>query len=239
VDFIHRALWRDRRLLATYKDGRAHLNAYLDDYAFLSDALIELLETRWRTRDLEFACALADVMLELFADAEAGGFFFTASDHEHLIHRSKGFGDESLPSGNAVAAAALTRLGYLLGEERYLLAAERTLRASLAPMREYPESHMSMINALELYRKPAQAIIVRGRDADAWAQALRARYVPTRMVFAIPEDAADLPPALAQKHAAGGTAVYVCTGTTCAAPLTDLEAAVHALEWPEHAGPSS
>jgi uncharacterized protein len=239
VDFIHRALWRGRRLLATYKDGRAHLNAYLDDYAFLADALIELLETRWRTRDLEFACALADSMLELFADTEAGGFYFTATDHERLIHRSKGFSDESLPSGNAVAAAALTRLGYLLGEERYLLAAERTLRASFELMREHPHSHMSMINALELYRKPAQVVIVRGRDAPAWAEALRARYAPTRMVFAIPDDADDLPPALEQKRAppgstAGGTAVYICTGTTCGAPLTDLDEAVSALELPAH-----
>ena len=100
VDCIHRALWRDGRLLATYKDGRAHLQAYLDDYAFLADALIELLQTRWRVRDLVFAQALVEVMMAFYADAESGGFFFTASDHERLIHRSKTFSDESIPSGN-------------------------------------------------------------------------------------------------------------------------------------------
>src|SRR5579862_1023084 len=102
VDFIHRTLWRDGRLLATYKDGRAHLGAYLDDYAFLADALLELLQTRWRSRDLEFARALAEVMLEQFLDRERGGFFFTAAEHEPLIHRTKTFNDESIPAGNGV-----------------------------------------------------------------------------------------------------------------------------------------
>ena len=82
VDFVRHHLWRDGRLLATYKDGRAHLPAYLDDYAFLADALLELLQTRWRSSDLEFARQLAEVLLAQFEDADSGGFFFTAGDHE-------------------------------------------------------------------------------------------------------------------------------------------------------------
>src|SRR6202021_3121887 len=105
ADFIHRHLWRDGRLLATHKDGRAHLPAYLDDYAFLADALLELLQARWRDRDLEFARTLAEAILDRFADPEGGGFYFTASDHERLIHRSKTFGDESIPAGNAIPAS--------------------------------------------------------------------------------------------------------------------------------------
>jgi uncharacterized protein YyaL (SSP411 family) len=101
VDFIHRTLWQEGRLLATYKDGRAHLNAYLDDYAFLADALLELLQARWRDRDLEFARRLTEAILDRFADPDGGGFYFTASDHERLIHRSKTFSDESIPAGNA------------------------------------------------------------------------------------------------------------------------------------------
>ena len=95
VDFLRRNLWRDGRLLATYKDGRAHLPAYLDDYAFLADALLELLQTRWRSSDLEFARQLVGVLLEQFEDAQDGGFFFTAKEHEKLIHRSKTYADES------------------------------------------------------------------------------------------------------------------------------------------------
>jgi uncharacterized protein YyaL (SSP411 family) len=230
VDFIHRTLWQEGRLLATYKDGRAHLNAYLDDYAFLADALLELLQTRWRDRDLEFARALAEAMLDRFADPEGGGFYFTASDHEQLIHRSKTFSDESIPAGNGVAAAALCRLGFLLGEPRYLAAAERTLRAGLAGMREYPEGHMSLIAALEDYLQPLQILILRGPEAPRWQHALAARYAPSRMVFAIPADTPGLPASIAAKSPQGPAVGYLCTGTSCRAPFTRLEELERALD---------
>jgi uncharacterized protein len=223
VDFIHRTLWRDGRLLATTKDGRAHLPAYLDDYAFLADALLELLQTRWRGSDLEFARRLTEVMLSQFQDTAAGGFFFTAADHEQLIHRNKTFSDESLPSGNGIAASVLCRLGYLLGELPYLDAAERTLRAGWPMLQQYPQAHMSLVNALEDFLTSVQILIIRGDapEIQRWAAELGALYSPTRMIFAIPRDAADLPPALAAKQATAGTVAYVCTGMACSAPLTD------------------
>ncbi len=224
VDFIRDTLWRDGRLLATYKDGRAHLPAYLDDYAFLTDALLELLQNRWRSSDLNFARELLDVLLAKFEDAENGGFYFTASDHDRLIHRSKTFSDDSVPSGNGVAASVLCKLGYLLAETRYLDAAERTLKAASALIQEYPQAHMSLLNALEDFLTSMQTVIIRGPAADAqrWARELSAGYAPTRMIFAIPGDAPGLPAALAAKPASGSVTAYVCTGTTCGAPLTDL-----------------
>ena len=120
LDFIRSELWNDGRLLATFKDGRAHLRAYLDDYVFLADAIVELLQYRWRSADVQLATELLDGVLEHFADAERGAFFFTADDHEALMHRSKTFNDESLPNGNAVAARVFGRLGHLLGDSRYL-----------------------------------------------------------------------------------------------------------------------
>jgi hypothetical protein len=224
VDFLRHKLWRDGRLLASYKDGRAHLAAYLDDYAFLADALLELLQTRWRSSDLLLARALLDVLLSQFEDADAGGFYFTASDHERLIHRSKTFGDDSVPAGNAVAASALIRMGYLLGEPGYLEAAERTLKAAAAMMLEYPQAHMSSLNALADFLASMQIVIIRGSAAEAqiWCRELGGLYAPTRMIFAIPGDAADLPLALAGKPAGSGTTAYVCTGMTCSAPVTDL-----------------
>ncbi len=223
VDCIHRNLWRDGRLLATFKDGRAHLHAYLDDYAFLADALIELLQTRWRTRDLVFAQALVEVMMSFYADAESGGFFFTSSDHERLIHRSKTFGDEALPSGNGAAASVLCRLGFLLGEVRYLTAAERTLKAAWPFLLQYPQAHASLSNALQDYLAPMQILIIRGSlsEAHRWSGTLGAAYAPSRMIFAIPNDA-DLPPALAEKRAGAQTLAYLCTGATCSAPLSSL-----------------
>ena len=230
MDFIHRALWRDGRLLATYKDGHAHLAAYLDDYAFLADALLELLQTRWRGRDLEFARALVQVMVEQFMDRDGGGFFFTAAEHERLIHRSKTFNDESIPAGNGVAASVLTRLGYLLGKVLYLEAAERTLKAAWPLMRQYPQAHLTLLAALEEYQKPLKIVIIRGPalEVHRWSRAIGRSYAPARMVLPIPADE-PLPPAIAEKRAGPGTLAYLCTGTTCAAPMSGLAELEQAL----------
>ena len=230
VDFLRRHLWRDGRLLATYKDGRAHLPAYLDDYALLADALLELLQTRWRSSDLDFARQLAEVLLDQFEDKDSGGFFFTAKDHEQLIHRSKTFADESVPSGNGFAASMLIRLGYLLGETRYLDAAERTLRAGWAAIQDYPQAHMSLANALEDFLSALQIVVIRGEASSAahWASVLGRLYAPTRMIFAIPNDA-QLPAALTAKRPGETTVAYLCIGMTCTAPLTNLEEVTRAL----------
>jgi len=231
VDFLRHHLWRDGRLLATYKDGRAHLPAYLDDYAFLADALVELLQTRWRGADLELARQLTEVLLDQFEDPEHGGFFFTAKEHEKLIHRSKTFADESVPAGNGVAAGVLCRLGYLLGETRYLDSAERTLQAAWTAIREYPQAHMSLLNALEDFLPSMQVLVIRGEAASAaeWARELGALYAPTRLIFAIPTGE-ELPAALATKHAGAATAAYLCTGMTCSAPLTNFADISRALK---------
>jgi uncharacterized protein len=231
VDFLRRHLWRDGRLLATYKDGRAHLPAYLDDYAFLAEALLELLQTRWRSSDLDFARQLAEVLLDQFEDTEDGGFFFTARDHERLIHRSKTFGDESVPSGNGVAASTLCRLGYLLGDTRYIDSAERTLRAAWAGIQDYPQAHMSLVNALEDFLASMQILVIRGEAPQAahWSGVLSALYAPTRMIFAIPSDA-ELPAGLAAKRPGETTVAYLCSGMTCSAPLQSLEEVTRTLK---------
>jgi uncharacterized protein YyaL (SSP411 family) len=230
VDFVRSKLWRDGRLLATYKDGRAHLTAYLDDHAFLADALLELLQTRWRSDDLQFARELLQVLLTRFEDPDHGGFYFTAADHEKLIHRSKSFSDDSLPSGNAVAASAFCRFGYLLGDLSYLDAAERTLKAGWGALQQYPQAHMAMLNALEDWLSPPQILIVRGAadSVQDWSRQIGAWYAPRRMLFAIP-DSAQLPPGIAEKRATAGTVAYLCSGMTCSAPLTDVESIVRQL----------
>jgi uncharacterized protein len=224
VDFVRHRLWREGRLLATYKDGRAHLPAYLDDYAFLADALLELLQTRWRGSDLQFARQLMDVLLSQFEDPD-GGFFFTAKDHEQLIHRTKIYGDESVPSGNGVAASVLCRLGLLLGELAYMDAAERTLKAAWNSLQDYPQAHMSFVNALEDFLAATQVLVIRGDadDAARWARELGALYAPTRMIFAISGDAAGLPPSLAEKRPQAQTVAYLCTGMSCSAPMANIQ----------------
>ena len=157
VDFIREQLWRDGRLLAVHKDGQSRFPAYLDDYAFLLDgaaraAADPLAQRRPALRDRRSPMRCSTH----FDDGEHGGFFFTADDHEALMHRSKSFGDEAVPAGNAIAAQALTRLGLLLGETRYLDAAARTLRAAWAPLQHYPHAHASMLVALEEHLDPPE-----------------------------------------------------------------------------------
>ncbi len=226
IDFVRSHLWREGRLLAAYKDGRSRFPAYLDDYAFLLDGVLESLQTRWRSEDLQFACELAEALLAHFQDEAAGGFYFTADDHEALIHRSKTFADEALPAGNAVAAQALVKLGLLLGEGRYIEAAARTLRAGWLALERVPHAHAAMLLALEQYVDLPTIVIVRG-DADeigTWSDELAKLYAPKRLVFAIPSDAPDLPDAIADKKPLTETAAYVCRGMTCSEPLRSIAA---------------
>ena len=224
LDFIYRTLWKDGRLLATSKDDRAHLNAYLDDYVYLIDALLELLQVRWRDRDLTFAIELAEVVLKHFQDPQ-GGFFFTSDDHETLIQRPRPNHDDATPSGNGVAAKVLGRLGHLLGDSRYLAAAENTLKALWPGIQSMPHGHASLLLALEESLYPLQTVVIRGaEDATADWQSLATRpYAPRRLTVTIPETAVSLPGQLGERVARGKTVAYVCSGHTCGAPVTDIE----------------
>ncbi|MEN8213010.1 MAG: thioredoxin domain-containing protein [Pseudomonadota bacterium] len=217
--FIHSTLWREQRLLATYKDGCAHLNAYLDDYAFLIDALLELLQVRWNRQDFDFAIELADILLEQFEDEEQGGFFFTSNDHEQLIHRPKPMSDDSMPSGNGIAAFALQRLGCLLGDLRYLQTAERTLHTAWSVLSQQPHGHGALLLALEEQLKPPEILIARGSSEQLaeWQSGQQRSYRPASMVLAIPDDA-DVPQALADKKPRPGGVIYRCRGTQCETP---------------------
>jgi uncharacterized protein len=229
LDFIRTHLWQvgpdgRGRLLATAKDGVAHLNAYLDDYAYLANALIEMLQLRWKNEDAAWLRQILDTMLARFEDPALGGFFFTSDDHEALIHRSKSFSDDAIPAGNGIAARALLRAGYLLGETRWLEAAERTLRAAWLALNRFPHGHVSLIEALDEYLAAPEIVIIRGATAGAatWQKELGRIYAPHRLVFAIPAEIANLDPALADKRAGTGTRAYVCRGTTCSPPIESL-----------------
>jgi uncharacterized protein YyaL (SSP411 family) len=226
LEFIHRTLWRNNRLLATCKDGKAHLNAYLDDYVFLIQAILALLEARWRNEDLAFALQLADTVLQRFEDKDNGGFFFTSDDHEQLIQRPKPYMDDSLPAGNGVAAQVLLRLGHLLGEQRYLDAAERCLQSAWVAMSELPHGHNALLNALQEYLQPPASIILRGNSEDMahWRQQLDSSYRADCQVFCIDKENSGLPAALADKTASthGAVTAYLCRNFTCSEPVTGL-----------------
>jgi len=226
LDFIRDKLFQDGRLLASYKDGQARLMAYLDDYVFLIDAVMECLQSQWRTQDLHFAIQLADVVLEQFEDPQHGGFYFTANDHEQLYHRPKPFSDESMPAGNGIAAYALQRLGHLLGEHRYIEAAERALRAAWPAMQQIPYAHCAMLLALEEYLYPTETFVIRGQGGSLleWQGHCQTRYRPRMQCYAIPADEDALPGLLAERKAEAQTVAYHCSGTSCKPVIRRLEA---------------
>ena len=163
------------------------------------------------------------MLLAHFEDPR-GGFFFTADDHERLIHKPKPFVDEAVPAGNGIAALALLSLGHLLGEQRYLDAAERTVRAALHSLERYPDAHATLLRALEELLAPPKLVVLRGTAAELapWQRKLAATYEPHRLAFAIPRDA-KLSGLLAERAPRERAVAYVCEGMTCRAPvdLTD------------------
>jgi len=217
-------MWRDHKLLATYKDGRAHLNAYLDDYAFLIAALLELLQAEFLSADLAFATELADALLAEFEDEDAGGFFFTGKSHERLFHRPKPGQDNATPSGNAMAAWALGRLAGLTGEERYTRAAERTLRLFYPQMREYPAGYAAMAIALAEHLALPKVLVLRGREPDLkrWQDDLAREYLPDALVVALPDNLVGVPAALDKPKRPEPVNGWLCRGVTCLAPISDL-----------------
>jgi uncharacterized protein YyaL (SSP411 family) len=230
LDFVRTVHWREGRLLATSRDGAAHLNAYLDDYVYLADAILELQQMRFDAHELAFARQLMEVVLRHFVSGD-GALYFTSDDHEALIHRSKVFADDATPSGNGVGALVLQRLGYLLGDTRLLAASEAILRAAWPALSQHPQSHTALLTALDEHLHPPEIVILRGAAAEieVWRRELAKLYAPRRLVVAIPTDATDLPAGLADRAARESAVAYVCVGTTCSAPIDSLSALAGAL----------
>jgi uncharacterized protein YyaL (SSP411 family) len=223
LEFLKSRRWQDEmprsgygRLLATDR-----LPAYLDDYAFLLAAIVEVMQADFHVADLEFACGIADALLARFEDTEGGGFFFTGHDHEALIHRPKTGHDNALPAGNGVAAYALQRLGHLLGEVRYLEAATRTLQTFWPQLQHHPGGCAALVRALEEALTPPAIVILRGPAAGIADWQVRLVAPPAAIVLGIPNGMTGLPPALAKPETPDVNA-WACRGVTCHAPVADF-----------------
>jgi len=222
MDFVRGTLWHDGKLLATYKDGKAHLNAYLDDHAFLLNALLELMQAEFRSIDLAFAKQLADAMLKRFEDKQSGGFFFTSHDHEALIQRNKIGPDNATPSGNGIAAQTLLRLSVLTGDTEYSKASERCLKLFFPVLEQTAAYHSSLCTALEEYLQPPTVLVLRGSASgtSAWKSALRSRYLPGVITMTLADDISGLPEVL-DKPRGESTTAWLCHGTQCLPPITE------------------
>ena len=233
LDFIRRQMWQDGRLLATCKDGRAHLNAYLDDYAYLLKAVLETLQAEFDSELLAFAEALGGALLAHFEDA-AGGFWFTSHDHEALIHRVKAGHDSAMPSGNGAAAFALQRLGHVTGETRLLEAADRTLRLYYPDMERQPGGFATLLAALDEAIAPPAVVVLRGPQDQLteWKRKISGHYWPWTLTLGLPAQAGRLPPAL-DKPVKEGVNAWVCSGVKCLEPINDFSCLERVCKSPE------
>ncbi len=223
----------DGRLLRSWKDGEGKLNAYLEDHAFLLEALLTLygatLEQRW----FDAARATAEAMIERFGDSERGGFFTTSHDHEALIARRKDLGDQPIPAGNSSAALGLLRLAALTGERSYEEWALGVLRLFVRPAVRHPDGFGHLLQALDFHLSPVRevALVAPGnggggggapRELGPLAAVVRSAYRP-HVVLAGGEEGTDQPELLRERTAvAGRPAAYVCEHFACRAPVTEL-----------------
>jgi hypothetical protein len=228
----------DGRLLRTWKDGRAAIDAYLEDHAFLLEALVSLYEATGDVRWYGEATAVAGAMIELFADPERGGFFTTGSGAEQLAARRKDLEDSPIPSGNSAAAFGLLRLALLSGDGRYERHGLGVLRLLFPMAARHPLAFGHLLGAADFYLAPVKEVAIVGPDPEAaeLLRVVRDSYRP-HVVLALggatggaTGAAADGVPLLEGREPVDGrAAAYVCERSVCQAPVTSPEALAAAL----------
>ena len=228
AEFLLSNLRRDGRLLRTYKDGRAHLNGYLEDYVFLADGLLALYEANVNPRWFSEARSLMDEAIKLFADEQDGGFFDTGSDHEALISRPKDITDNATPAGNSVAVDVLLRLAAFTGESSYRQRADDYLQPLADIIVKHPSAFGHALGALDFALSPVKEFAIigdpRAADTRALVDVINERYLPNSVfACASPENqtAFQVIPLLANRLQKDGKATaYVCQNFACQAPVT-------------------
>jgi len=226
ADFVLHELLRDGRLRVAYRAGRAALNGYLDDYAFVARGLLDLYESGFDAAYLHAARRLAVTLLERFQDREGGGFYFTSDDHETLITRNRSLQDGALPSGAGVAAETLLRLALLLDDDALRQSALRTLAVHKSAVARMPSAHTSMLAAADFAAGPVLELGLVGQPETAATDGLlgviRGRYLPRRVVaLRAPGEAAGEIALLRGKATVDGRpTAYVCHDYACRAPTT-------------------
>jgi len=223
----------DGRLLRTSRAGKAHLDAYLEDYAYFGDALLDLYEAGGATKHLARAAELAERMLEDFGDPEAGAFYFTARDHEQLIARTREGHDGAIPNANAVAARLLARLSVHLDREDLRERAALAIRAHARLIERSPRSFATSVAVVDfLLEPPTELVLVGdGEAAEALAREVARHYLPNRICAIVREPRSETlsPLASGKELVEGQPALYVCRDYACQAPITDPTKVAEAL----------
>jgi uncharacterized protein YyaL (SSP411 family) len=215
----------DGRLLRTFNHGAARIPAYLEDHAFMVEALLTLYESTFDERWFVWARELADTMIARFADPERGGFFVTADDGEQLITRRKDLEDQPIPSGSSSAALGLLRLAALTGEAAYEDAALGAIRLAVEIAPRFPAGFGHLLCAIDFATAPGGELALVGDDLAAMLEVVRERRRPRLVLAGAPATEGSAVPLLEGRDARGGRATaYLCERFACQAPVDDPDA---------------
>ena len=236
AEFLLGAMRRDGRLLRSWKDGQARLKGYLEDYAMVAVALIEVYEATFERRWVDAARALADDMVRLFWDEQLGGFYDTGHDHERLIVRPRNLYDNAVPCGTSVAIETLLRLAVLTGEAAYESRALTALRPLADLLGRHPTAFGRFLCALDFHLGPKVevALVSPGAGAAPLAAEVFGRFLPNRVVAGMvagdASAAAGLPLLEGRTLVDGKATAYVCRNYACELPVTDPAALARQLQ---------
>jgi uncharacterized protein YyaL (SSP411 family) len=223
-DFIKNNMWKGGNLYACYHD-KACFNAYLDDYAFLSRACLEILKVEWNDSNFEFLIKITDILIKDFQDIKNGGFYFTSDNHEELIYRPKSYMDESLPSGNSITIGVLMELYELTGDTKYFDAVENAIKSAHDSLNRSSSSHSSLLLAAPKTDNSKRLIIIRCEEKDLkynQNQINKLQNLNDNIYF-IPNNINLIANGLSDKKPKGNFRAYICQNNICLEPISSIE----------------
>ena len=227
IRFIEKNLMKNDTLLRTYKNGTAKIPAYLDDYAYFINALLDVFEIIPDSKFLQTAKTLGDYLIENFWDAQHNSFYMTADNHEKLIIRPKSNYDLSIPSGNSVAAAALLRLHHLVQEKNFVDISLKIMESQATLAAQNPFGFGHLLNTIYMYlQTPTEITILNTKNTEIFDWLMR-RFLPESILVSIQnenqiKDLSNYPFFQGKEFNKEKTTVFVCKNFTCSLPLESI-----------------
>ena len=227
INFIENNLVKDGKLLRTYKDGKAKLQGYLEDYSYFGVSLLDVFEINPELKFLERAQEIANYLVEHFWDSETNSFYMTADDHEKLIIRPKSNYDLSLPSGNSVAANLLLRLFHLTQDKKFLEISTKIMENQAQMAAENPFGFGHLLNTVFMYlQKPREITVLNSQNKEI-VDSLTNRFMPESILVTVKNEnqlnnLSKLPFFEGKQFQNDKTTVFVCKDFTCSLPLETI-----------------